>query len=73
MLIDLHKSKRTLRWVTNGGKLDHNMMGHLLGFFDVWFNTKSRLDIISWVDVRKNQDNIGHGGKQLHKSKYLRK
>ena len=53
MLIDIHKSKRTLRSITNGGKLDHNMMGYLPGFFEVWYNPESRLNILSWADVRK--------------------
>ena len=53
ILINIHKSKRTLRSVTNGDILDHNMMGHLPGFFEVWFNPKSRLNILSWADVRK--------------------
>ena len=53
MLLNIHDSNTTLTAVTNGGKQRHNMEGDLPGFFEVWYNPKSKLNILAWSDVRK--------------------
>jgi len=39
------------RVYTNGGHQDSTHMGHLPGFFDVWYNLHSRLNILSFAEV----------------------
>ena len=53
MLINVRNSSKTLRAVTNGGNQDHTMKGDLPGFFTVWYNPMSKLNILAWADVRK--------------------
>ena len=53
MLINVKKSKKILRAYTNGGHQDSNQEGDFPGFFKVWFNLKSRVNILSFKDVRK--------------------
>ena len=37
---------------TNGGRQDSTQVADLPGFFTVWFNPASMLNILSWADVR---------------------
>ena len=53
MLLNIRKSSRPLKAITNGGNQISEDMGDLPGFFPVWFNTKSMLNILSWRDARK--------------------
>ena len=53
MLMNVTDNKRTLRAYTNGGHQDSTQKGDLPGFFRVWFNPDSRLNILSFKDVRK--------------------
>ena len=53
ILTDIRKTGQTLRALTNGGHQDSNMKEILPGFFPVWFNEKSRLNILAWRDVRE--------------------
>lgn len=53
MVTDIKNSRRILRAVSNRGNQDHNKKASLPGFFEVWFNGDSKLNILAWVDVRK--------------------
>ena len=53
MLINAKNSEKTLRAFTNGGHQDSTMDGDFPGFFKVWFNPESRLNILSFKDVRQ--------------------
>ena len=53
MLTDIKTTPNTMRALTNGGFQDSNMRGILPGFFPVWFNSESRLNILAWKDVRE--------------------
>ena len=53
MVIDIKKSKKVMKAETNGGVQESNYKALLPGFFEVWFNTKSKFNILSWADVRK--------------------
>ena len=53
ILIDIHDSDQTLRAVTNGGHQDSHMKAYLPGFFEVWYNPASLLNILSFSDVSK--------------------
>ena len=53
MLLDIQKSNKTLRSYSNGGSQDSNWRGYLPGFFKVWLNVKSMLNILSFKEVRK--------------------
>ena len=53
MLTDIKPSKQTMRALTNGGFQDSNTKGILPGFFPVWVNKDSRLNILAWKDVRE--------------------
>lgn len=53
MLLNICKRTTTLRAFTNGGVQDSSMVAELPGFFKVWFNPKSMVNILSWADVRK--------------------
>ena len=39
--------------ITNGDHQDSHLIGDLPGFFPVWFNKKSILNILSFAEVRK--------------------
>ena len=52
MVLNIRKSKRVLRAKTNGGYQDTTHMADLPGFFPVWFNEESMLNILSFADVR---------------------
>ena len=53
MLINVRKAKRKLVVNMNGGPHISNMEGELPGFFTVWFNPRSMINILSFADVRK--------------------
>ena len=53
MLIGVKRSMSTMRALSNGGHQDSTQMGTSPGFFDVWYNNKSLLNILSMKDVRK--------------------
>jgi hypothetical protein len=53
MLLNIRRSNKTLRVYTNGGHQDSTAIADLLGFFQVWFNPASMVNILSWADVRK--------------------
>ena len=53
MLINITSSAKTLRAYTNGGHQDSNKVGEFPGFFKVWYNPDSMLNILSFKDVRK--------------------
>ena len=42
-----------MRALTNGGHQDSTEKGILPGFFPVWVNRKSRMNILAWKDVRR--------------------
>ena len=53
MLLNIGDRGRKLRAYTNGGHQDSNEEGDLPGFFRVWYNPRSMLNILSFRDVRK--------------------
>ena len=53
MLINIRKSKKTLRAYSNGGFQDSDTEGDFPGMFKVWYNPKSMLNILAFSDVRK--------------------
>ena len=52
-LIDVHDSPHTLRAYTNGGYQESTQQGTLPGFFNVWFNQDSMMNILAFSDVCK--------------------
>ena len=42
-----------MRAITNGGHQDSHLIGDLPGFFPVWFNKNSMLNILSFAQIRK--------------------
>ena len=53
MVLNIRKSRRTLKAYTNGGRQDSNRVVDLLGFFTVWFNPNSMINILAFSDVCK--------------------
>ena len=53
MLIGLRDVNRSLTGYTNGGNMVYKKKGYLPGFFEVWHNENSMLNILAWSDVRK--------------------
>ena len=53
MLLNIGDRGKKLRAYTNGGHQDSNEEGDLPGFFKVWYNPSSMLNILSFRDVRK--------------------
>jgi len=51
MLLNIRPSGRTLKAYTNGGRQDSKWIGDLPGFFPVWYNPKSMINILAWADV----------------------
>ena len=51
MLLNVRKSGRTLKAFTNGGRQDSDQVADLPGFFTVWYNPASMINILSWADV----------------------
>ena len=54
MLLNLRKSKKTLRAFSNGGFQDSKTVDTFPGMFDVWYNPDSMLNILAFSDVRKH-------------------
>ena len=52
MVFNIRKSKKVLRAKTNGGYQDTNHVADLPGFFPVWHNEESMLNILSFADLR---------------------
>ena len=53
MLTNVREVSQTMRAITNGGHQDSNKKGILPGFFPVWVNPHSRLNILAWSDIRR--------------------
>jgi len=51
LLRNLRDSEHVQRVYTNGGYQDSTKVGFLPGFFEVWYNEDSRLNILSFSDV----------------------
>ena len=54
IVIDIVKSETIMRAITNGGHQDSDHKGILPGFFKVWINKRSLLNILAMGGVRKN-------------------
>ena len=52
LLTNVRKSSNKLVALTNGGEQVSRMKGTLPGFFDVWFNPESMLNILSFAEVK---------------------
>ena len=52
MLINIRGSKNTMRAYSNGGHQDTDKVGYFSGMFQVWFNPKSLLNILSLSNIR---------------------
>ena len=52
MVLNIRNSGRKLKAYTNGGRQDSAQVADLPGFFTVWFNPSSMINILSWADVR---------------------
>ena len=53
MLTDIKDTGTTMRALTNGGFQYSTEKGILPGFFPVWVNRESRMNILAWSDVRR--------------------
>ena len=53
ILKNIVDNNTTLRYYTNGGHQDLHKRGHVPGFFYVWYNPMSMLNILSFAEVRK--------------------
>ena len=53
MLLNIRSSGRTLKAYTNDGRQDSTQVADLPGFFTVWFNPPSMINILSWADVSR--------------------
>ena len=51
MVLNIRDSPHTLKAYTNGGRHDSVKIADVPGFFTVWFNTKSMINILAWCDV----------------------
>ena len=49
----IRKSKKSIRGVSNGGVMVTDQEGELSGFFTVYYNPSSLMNIISFKDTRK--------------------
>ena len=54
MLINIVRRKYRMRAMTNGGHQDSHCVGLFPGFFEIYYNHKSLLNILSTRDVRKH-------------------
>ena len=52
-LKNIRKSRSKLVALTNGGEQDSRMKGTLPGFFDVWYNPESMVNILSFAEVSR--------------------
>ena len=53
LLENIKDSDTTLRYYTNGEHQNSHKKGYFAGFFYVWYNTMSMLNILSFAEVRK--------------------
>ena len=53
MVVNIRKSEKVMKAETNGGTQESRLKAFLPGFFEVWFNKKSKFNILSWKDTRK--------------------
>ena len=53
-LLGIHDSDTVLHATTNGGSQDSTQRGALPGFFDVWYNAASMVNILAWCDVAEH-------------------
>ena len=53
LLTDVKESSKKIRALTYGGFRDSTKRGILPGFFPVWVNGDSRLNILDWKDARE--------------------
>jgi hypothetical protein len=53
LLTNIRKSNSTLRAYTNGGYQDSHEIAMLPGYFEVWYNPNSMVNILVYADVRK--------------------
>ena len=53
MLLNITNSDKTLHAYANGGDQDSNLRGDFPGFFRVWLNRNSMLNILAFKDVRE--------------------
>ena len=51
MVLNIRKSPHVLKAHTNGGRQDSVQMADVPGFFTVWFNPKSMINILAKSDV----------------------
>ena len=51
MVLNIKDSPHTLKAYANGGRQDSVQVADVLGFFKVWFNPKSMINILAWCDV----------------------
>ena len=53
MLFNVRNSNRFLKAFTNGGRQDSDKVADLPGFFTVWYNPASMINILSWTNISK--------------------
>ena len=53
LIVNLRKSENPINVISNGGTLPNNMEGDIHGWFTVYYNPKSIMNIFSFKDVRK--------------------
>ena len=51
MLLNIRPSERKMKAYTNGGRQDSTLVGELPGFFEVWHNPQSMINILAFADV----------------------
>ena len=51
MVLNIRNSPHTLKAYTNGGRQDSVQVADVPGFFTVWYNTRSMINILAWCDV----------------------
>ena len=53
MVLNIRNSRNTLKAYLNGSSPNSNQVADLPGFFTVWFNPLSMINILSWADVSR--------------------
>ena len=71
MLLNLRRSKKTIRSYLNGGYQESNLEGYFPGMFKTWYTPKSMLNILSFKDVRKNSRVATLGVRNDHKTCHM--
>ena len=51
MLLNIRRGERKMTAYTNGGQQDSTLVGDLPGFFEVWYNPNSMINILAWSNV----------------------